>query len=82
MALWSGGDLYDPAAIVTPTLLVRGAWDSVSSAADAERLKSRMKPGLLATATIPQSGHLAHLETNRALLWAMTSDFLKGKMPK
>ncbi len=82
MALWSGGDLYNPAAIATPTLLVRGAWDSVSSAADVERLKSRMKPGLLTTEAIPDSGHLAHLETNRALLWKATSDFLKGTTPK
>jgi hypothetical protein len=54
----------------------------VASAADAGRLKSRMKPGLLATATIPESGHLAHLETNRANLWATTSAFLKGRTLK
>ena len=82
MALWTGGDLYDPAAIKTPTLIVRGEWDSVCSAADVERLQSRMVNVKAQYKTIATSGHLAHLETNRALLWAATNDFLRGAAGK
>jgi pimeloyl-ACP methyl ester carboxylesterase len=77
MALWTGADLYDPAAIIAPTLIVRGEWDSVCSAADVERLQSRMKAKTVVSQVIPTSGHLAHLETNRAALWAKVNDFLK-----
>lgn len=76
MALWSGGDLYDPAAIAAPTLIVRGEWDSVCSAADVDRLQSRMKVKAVVSQVIPASGHLAHLETNRAALWAKVNAFL------
>jgi pimeloyl-ACP methyl ester carboxylesterase len=79
-ALWSGADLYDPRTIATPTLFVRGEWDSVCSAAEVLRLQSRMRPGLLAIETIPQSGHLAHLENNRSILWNKASAFLKGSV--
>lgn len=78
LALWSGSDLYDPAAITAPTLIVRGEWDSVCSAVDVDRLQSRMKAKTIKSQVIPTSGHLAHLETNRALLWAKVNDFLTG----
>ena len=78
MTLWSGGDLYDPAAITAPTLIVRGEWDSVCSAADVERLQSRMKAKIITSQVVSTSGHLAHLETNRAVLWAKVNDFLKS----
>lgn len=77
VAQWSGNDLYDPSAISTPTLIVRGEWDSVCSAADVERLRSRMTASTTASRIIPTSGHLAHLETNRAMLWAATNEFLR-----
>jgi pimeloyl-ACP methyl ester carboxylesterase len=76
MALWTGADLYDPAAITAPTLIVRGEWDSVCSAADVDRLLSRMKANTVVVQAIPASGHLAHLETSRAELWAKVNDFL------
>jgi pimeloyl-ACP methyl ester carboxylesterase len=78
VALWTGNDLYDPAAITAPTLIVRGEWDSVCSAADVERLQSRMTAKAVVSKVIPTSGHLAHLETNRALLWTTVNDFLKA----
>lgn len=74
--LWSGEDLYDPAEIKSPTLLVRGEWDSVCTDADAALLRSRMAISSFADVVVPRSGHLAHLETNRALLWKVTNDFL------
>jgi pimeloyl-ACP methyl ester carboxylesterase len=77
IAQWSGNDLYDPASISMPTLIVRGEWDSVCSAADVERLRSRMTASTTVSRFIPTSGHLAHLETNRAMLWAATNEFLR-----
>jgi pimeloyl-ACP methyl ester carboxylesterase len=80
--LWSGVDVYDPASISAPTLLVRGEWDSACTHADAIYLQSRMKTNMLALATIPNSGHLAHLEASRPLLWAATNEFLLGATRK
>jgi pimeloyl-ACP methyl ester carboxylesterase len=78
MALWSGVDVYDPAAITTPTLIVRGEWDNVCSAADVERLTSRIRAKSVVSEVIPTSGHLAHIENNRTVLWAKVNDFLKS----
>jgi pimeloyl-ACP methyl ester carboxylesterase len=75
---WMGTDLYDPALLGGDILFVRGEWDSVSSALDAEAFASRAHRARVRTATIPRSGHLAHLETNRAVLWSTVNDFLPG----
>jgi pimeloyl-ACP methyl ester carboxylesterase len=77
IALWRGASLYNPAAITTPTFVVRGEWDSVCTAADVERFAASATSARPATHVIPISGHLAHLEINRALLWSATSDFLR-----
>jgi pimeloyl-ACP methyl ester carboxylesterase len=74
--LWNGVDVYDPSKIKAATLLVRGEWDSVCTDADAALFRSRMTTAQFTDAVIPKSGHLAHLETNRALLWAATNKFL------
>ena len=75
---WNGVDLYDPALLKGDILFVRGAWDSVSSEADAKVFKSRAVSANVTLSTIPRSGHLAHLETNRAQLWAEVNSFLKA----
>lgn len=74
--LWSGRDLYDPTQIKAKTLIIRGEWDSVSSANDATTLLSRLSGCEAKIATIATSGHLAHLEANRDLLWRAVSTFL------
>ncbi|WP_295632191.1 alpha/beta hydrolase [Novosphingobium sp.] len=76
LASWGGGDLYDPRLLRCPTLLVRGEWDSLSTAADAERLRTRIA-GPFREAVILESGHLAHIETNRTLLWSAINTFLR-----
>ncbi len=75
--LWNGVEVYDPSRIKCPTLLVRGEWDSVCTDADAALFRSRISAAQFIDTVIPRSGHLAHLETNRALLWAATNEFLK-----
>jgi pimeloyl-ACP methyl ester carboxylesterase len=77
--LWKGIDLYDPSKIKCPTLLVRGEWDSVCNDADAALFQSRIGAEQFVDAVIPKSGHLAHLETNRPLLWAATNGFLTAE---
>jgi pimeloyl-ACP methyl ester carboxylesterase len=75
MTLWRGTHLYDASLIKPPTLVVRGAWDSVCTSADVAGLRAQ---GLkFEERIIPESGHLAHLENNRALLWAAITGFLK-----
>lgn len=74
---WMGTDLYDPALLEGEILFVRGDWDSVSSALDAETFASRAHRARVRRATIPRSGHLAHLETNRAVLWSTVNAFLR-----
>ncbi len=41
-ALWSGKTLYEPALVTAPTLLIRGAWDSLRTDADAAKLISQL----------------------------------------
>ncbi|MQA19391.1 alpha/beta fold hydrolase [Rugamonas rivuli] len=75
-ALWSGHALYDPARIGTPTLLVRGEWDSVCSEADAVRLLTELGGSIKVCKTIPRATHLMHLESSRGLLYNAVNAFL------
>lgn len=77
LALWGGADLYDPAKLKTPLLVARGEWDSLCTAVDVAALQARGVA--LSEAVIPESGHLAHLERNRAMLWGVVNGFLGGK---
>lgn len=77
IAMWTGADLYEPALLKGDILFVRGEWDSVSNAADADTFKTRAVNAKVTTSNIPHSGHLAHLETNRGKLWAEVNHFLK-----
>lgn len=73
-ALCSGQALYDAAAITTPTLLVRGEWDSACDAADMDRLRALLANAT--QATIPGATHLMHLEAARGLLYNTVNTFL------
>jgi pimeloyl-ACP methyl ester carboxylesterase len=78
-ASWSGTLPYDPSAIRSPTLLVRGEWDSSCSDQDAQWLRSAWRRGAtLHDAKIPQATHLMHLEENRFGLYRATREFLLG----
>lgn len=74
----SGQQLYDPAAIHIPTLLVRGEWDQACSAADADRLLDSIAGATKMSVTIPKATHLMHLESSRGLLYNAVNDFLSG----
>ena len=76
---WSGTFPYDPSAIRSPTLLVRGEWDSSCGDQDAQWLRSALRRGAtLYDIKIPQATHLMHLEENRFGLYHATREFLLG----
>ena len=75
--LWSGHALYDASRIRVPTLLVRGAWDSVCDDRDAARLLQDIDRATPARDCVIAAGtHLMHLETNRGALWRAVNQFL------
>lgn len=74
---WSGKLPYDPARLKVPVMVVRGAWDSSSTAADAERFFAELPPELERRfVEIPEGTHLLHLETGRHALYAAVNTFL------
>jgi pimeloyl-ACP methyl ester carboxylesterase len=78
-AAWSGSLAYDPARVEAPTLIVRGAWDSLCGDDDAAWLIARL--GAPARdVVIPEGTHLMHLERSRAGLFDATGAFLAQEM--
>jgi pimeloyl-ACP methyl ester carboxylesterase len=75
---WNGHFPYDPAIIRTPTLIVRGEWDSVTRDADADWLVKSMKnvPGGAHDLKLPRGAHRMHLEDNRQALFDAVGEFL------
>ncbi len=69
---------YSPAAIHAPTLLVRGSWDAVSTAADLESLFARLGAPLRRAVTLAGGTHRMHLETGRLQLFREVEAFLAG----
>jgi pimeloyl-ACP methyl ester carboxylesterase len=77
-ALRAGQALYNVASITVPTLLVRGAWDSACSGADADHLMAALGSVHKELATIEGATHLMHLESARGLLYNAVNAFLLG----
>ena len=75
-----GGQLpYDPARIVSPTLIVRGEWDSWPTAADAQWLFGALTGApLKRDVKISRATHVMHLETSRFALYREVETFLLG----
>ena len=76
---WNGELAYEPARVSAPVAIVRGAWDSLVTDADARWLfdafsRSPMKRDI----KIGRGTHLMHLETMRAALWRESATFLLG----
>jgi pimeloyl-ACP methyl ester carboxylesterase len=73
---------YAPANLVRPVMVVRGAWDSVSTRADAVRFLAELPAGLERRfVEIPEATHLMHLESGRRGLYAEVNAFLAGRPP-
>ena len=79
---WSGRLAWNPAQLTRPLSIVRGAWDSLCTDADAAML-------LAAATAAPQrrdrrleaGTHLMHLETGRRILYEAVGCALKGDEP-
>jgi alpha-beta hydrolase superfamily lysophospholipase len=76
-AWWSGDWLYDPACVQAPTLLVRGEWDSLCTDVDATALLGALGSTHKTDCRIERATHLMHLESQRAVLYRHTNDFLQ-----
>lgn len=77
-AAWSGNLAWRPEEVICPVLIVRGAWDSVSTDDDANWLLSRISAPIRQDARIPEGTHLLHLEQNREALFAEVGAFLRA----
>ena len=75
-ALWSGESLVDAARVRTPTLLVRGEWDSVCDDRDAARLLAVLAGAPARERVLAKGTHLMHLETGRIDLHRAVNEFL------
>lgn len=80
-ALWSGEALVDASLVQTPTLLVRGEWDSVCDDRDAARLLAAMRGAPARERVLAKGTHLMHLETGRIGLHRAVNEFLLEHTP-
>jgi pimeloyl-ACP methyl ester carboxylesterase len=71
---WAGQFPYDPALIQAPTAIIRGAWDSLCTDADAAWLTTAIPHAQ--DVVLPRATHLMHLEENRYVLYRETEAFL------
>jgi len=75
----SGQLPYAPARVIAPTLIVRGAWDSLCRDADAAWLINALGAQEKADIAIAAATHLMHLEHGREGLFAATADWLSRR---
>jgi pimeloyl-ACP methyl ester carboxylesterase len=77
---WSGQLPYDPARITAPTLIVRGAWDVVTTDADARWLYDALTSApVKRDVKIDRATHVMHLERGRRELYREVSAFLAAE---
>jgi pimeloyl-ACP methyl ester carboxylesterase len=74
---WGGELSYDPGLIRAPVAIIRGAWDSLCTDADAAWLLKAIPNAR--DIKIPRATHLMHLEENRYALYRETGAFLKAQ---
>jgi pimeloyl-ACP methyl ester carboxylesterase len=76
---WSERLAYEPARIVAPVAIIRGAWDSLCTDLDAAWLFDALKSApTKRDVKLSRGGHLMHLEEGRSKLHRTALDFLLG----
>ena len=76
--VFNGRPLYDPGAIEAPVLLVRGADDTTSTAADTRRLQAAIGSVEKSALEIPGGSHFLCIEKNHMVLYRAITAFLAG----
>lgn len=74
---WAGTLSYEPGLIRVPVAVIRGAWDSLCTNADAAWLLGAIHGAR--DVKIPRATHLMHLEENRYALYRETEAFLRER---
>jgi pimeloyl-ACP methyl ester carboxylesterase len=75
---WAGKLAYDPGAVAAPVAIIRGAWDSLCTDADATWLFNAFsRSPLKRDIKLSRGGHLMHLEKGRSELHRTCRDFLQ-----
>ena len=79
---WHGELAWDPSEVEAPVCIVRGNWDGVVTAADAQWLFDRLtRSAERRIVTIGRGTHLMHLEEMRTALWSESIAFLTPDQP-
>ncbi len=77
---WAGELAYDPGLIKAPVGIIRGAWDSMCTDADARWLWDALASSPhKRDVKLSRAGHLAHLEESRYALYSESLAFLGGR---
>jgi pimeloyl-ACP methyl ester carboxylesterase len=67
---------YDPARVVTPTLVIQGEWDAVAPPSRALWLFEHLGSPYKRFVVLSQGGHRLHLERSRSQLYQEVRTFL------
>ena len=77
---WSGKFPYDPAKIKSPTLIIRGEWETVTRDDDAHWLyKALSTAPIKRDVVINRATHVMHLEKSRYQVYREVQVFLEGR---
>ncbi|HEX8650731.1 MAG TPA: alpha/beta fold hydrolase [Pyrinomonadaceae bacterium] len=77
---WSGKFPYDPAKIKSPTLIIRGEWETVTKDEDARWLyKALSGAPVKRDVVINRATHVMHLEKSRYQVYREVQVFLEGR---
>ena len=76
---WGGKFIYDPGKIISPTLIVRGEWETITTDEDAPWLyKALTNAPLKRDVVISRATHVMHLEKSRYQVYREVQVFLEG----
>ena len=77
--VWGGKLIYDPAKIKSPTLIIRGEWETITTDEDAHWLyKALTNVPLKRDVVISHATHVMHLEKSRYQVYREVQVFLEG----
>src|ERR1043166_3822420 len=76
---WTGKFIYDPSKIKSPTLIIRGEWETISTDEDAHWLFNALtNVPIKRDVLINRATHVMHLEKNRYQVYREVQAFLEG----